>query len=120
MFEKRIPKELELLGFKKYNQRHFVHPDCSHLFLEFTSGFLEIGEDSDITPDEIDVDGVKIKILSPTDCVKDRLASFIHFKAREAVIVAEKHPIDLEEVKRWCIGEQGEKHWEEFLEKIKS
>lgn len=34
-------------------------------------------------------------------------------------MVAKKHPINLKEVQRWCKGEQGEKEWEEFKEKLK-
>ena len=123
MFEKKIPKAMEELGFLKYSQRHYKHPECSHLFIEFPSSFLEIGEDNQITPDEVEVEGEIIKILSPTDCVKDRLASYIHFDAREcldqAVLVAKKHPVKLKEIRKWCEGEKGEKQWEDFLKKIK-
>lgn len=81
------------IGFEKKDMRHYVHPDCKHLFVEFPGGPpLGIGEDNDITPDEVEVEGQVIKIFFPTDCVKDRLASYIHFKAPEcldqAVMVA--------------------------------
>lgn len=102
-----------------------VHDECKHLFVEFPGGPpLGIGEDNEIIPDEVEVEGEIIKIYSPTDCVKDRLASYIHFKAAEcldqAVMVAKKHPVKLEEIKKWCMGEQGEKQWEDFLEKFKN
>ncbi len=62
------------------------------MFIEFPTGPLGIGEDYNITPNEKVVEGTKIKILSPTDCVKDRLASYIHWDAKEcldqAVMVA--------------------------------
>lgn len=124
MFQKGLPEAMEEIGFKKQGTRHYIHPECSHLFIEFPSSFLEIGEDNNITPDELEVDGVKIKILSPTDCVKDRLASYIHFKAREcldqAVMVAKMHPVKFEEIRKWCIGEQGEKQWDDFIKKVRS
>lgn len=123
IFQKGIPEAMKELGFQKHSQRHFAHPECSHLFIEFPSSFLEIGEDNQITPDEVEVEGVRIKILSPTDCVKDRLASYIHFDAREcldqAIMVAKRHPVKLEEVKKWCFGEGGKSHWESFLQKYK-
>jgi hypothetical protein len=84
---------------------------------------LEIGEDSNVIPDEVICNGVKIKILSPTDCVKDRLASYIHFKAREcldqAVLVAKKHPIKLDAVKKWCKNEGAKEAFDDFLKKMK-
>src|SRR5690606_5577939 len=60
------------IGFKKQGSRHFIHSDCKHLFVEFPGGPpLGIGEDNTIIPIEVESEGVKIKILSPTDCVKD-------------------------------------------------
>lgn len=123
MFQKGIPEAMKELGFEKRSQRYYAHPECSHLFIEFPSSFLEIGDDSNITPDEVEIEGVKIKILSPTDCVKDRLASYIHFNAREcldqAVMVADKHPVNYEKIKRWCLSENGEKELKDFLAKLK-
>jgi hypothetical protein len=123
IFTKGIPEAMNEIGFVKKSTRHYAHPDCSQLYVEFPSSFLEIGDDSKITPDEIECESVKIKILSPTDCVKDRLASYIHFSAREcldqAVLVANNHPVNLSEIKRWCLCEKGEKQWENFLAKIK-
>ena len=90
--------------------RHFVHPECAHLFVEFVRPPVAIGDDYNITPLAVQVARTSLKILSPTDCVKDRLASFIHFKAREcldqAVLVARSQPIDRKEVARWC-GREG-------------
>lgn len=113
------------IGFVKKGTRHFIHPECKHLFVEFPGGPpLGIGEDYTIIPDEIDSEGVKIKILSPTDCVKDRLSNYIHFRSREcfdqAVLVARKHPINFESVKKWCEGEFSPSTFEALVEKLKS
>lgn len=40
------------IGFRR-DGRHFVHPGCAHLFVEFVSGPLGIGEDGRIVPDEV-------------------------------------------------------------------
>ena len=124
MFVKGLPEAMLEIGFVRGSGRHYVHPDCKHLHVEFPSSFLEIGEDNQIEPDEVYSDGVKIKILSPTDCVKDRLASYIHFKAREcldqAVLVAKKHPVKLEAVKKWCKNEGAESAFEDFIKKFKA
>lgn len=106
------------LGFEK-SQRFYKHPDCKHLFLEFVGFPVSIGEDYQITPDEIEVEGTKIKIYSPTDCVRDRLAGYIHFSSRDnldqAILVAKRHPINLEKVKQWCTSEKHPEVFEEFL-----
>lgn len=123
MFVKDLPQAMKEIGFVKKSGRHFIHPDCKHLHVEFPGSFLEIGEDNNIKPDELECEGVKIKILSPTDCVKDRLASYIHFKAREcldqAVLVAKTHPIKLQAVKKWCKNEGADWAFNDFVEKTK-
>lgn len=123
MFVKKLPDAMKEIGFEKKGTKHYSHPECTHLTVEFPGSFLEIGDDSNITPDEVECDGVKIKILSPTDCVKDRLASYIHFKAREcldqAAIVAKRHPIKMESIKKWCIKERSEYAYNDLVKKLK-
>ena len=123
MFTKDLSKFMEEIGFKKKSGRHYVHPECKHLHIEFPSSFLEIGDDSNITPDEVKSEGTKIKILSPTDCVKDRLASYIYFKAREcldqAVLVAKKHPVKSKAIQEWCKNERAEWAYNDFIKKLK-
>lgn len=96
------------LGFERRG-RHFAHPECSHLFVEFVSGPLGIGEDLDVHPSTEVVEGRALKILSPTDCVRDRLASYVHFGAAEcldqALLVARAHDLDWDKIERWCRGE---------------
>ncbi len=119
---KELSRALNRLGFFQEG-RHFKHPDCTHLFLEFATFPVSIGEDYEITPAEIVNEGQMIKIYSPTDCVRDRLASYIHFDAQEcldqAVMVAQRHPIKLDMVRKWCIGEGGEQHFKDFSQKLK-
>jgi hypothetical protein len=124
MFVKNLPERMNEIGFRKKAGRHYVHPECKHLHVEFPSSFLEIGEDNKIKPQEIKIEGVKIKILSPTDCVKDRLASYIYFKAREcldqAVLVGKSHPIKLASVKKWCKNEGAEWAYDDLIKKMKA
>lgn len=112
---------IDELGFKKKG-RHYKHDECDHLFLEFMSFPASIGEDYNIKPDEVEVEGQVIKIYSPTDCVRDRLASYIHFDAREcldqAVMVAKKHTVNLSKIKKWCLSEKGQSQWGEFEKEL--
>ena len=122
-FIKNLPQVMKEIGFLRKG-RHYVHPDCSHLYVEFPSGPVEIGDDSKIVPDELEVEGKKIKILSPTDCVKDRLATYIYFKDRvgieQAALVSKSHLVNLEEVKRWCEKENSPHVFEELKNLIKA
>lgn len=123
MFASKLDETMSELGFKKHG-RHFVHPECKHLFVEFPGGPpLGIGEDNTIVPDEVEVSGTIIKILSPTDCVKDRLASYIHYKAQEgldqAVLVAKNQEVNLASIKKWCKGENALSAFDEFLRALK-
>lgn len=65
-----------------------------------------------------------LKLLSPTDCVKDRLASFFYWNdtqaLKQALMVAADHSIDLKNLKRWAKAEGFEKKLEEFLRKVKN
>jgi hypothetical protein len=97
------------IGFRREG-RHFIHPDCRHLFVDFVSGPLGIGEQTHVVPDEIPEGGVRIKLLSPTDSVCDRLASYIHYSSRDALdqaaLVARAQPVDWAKIERWCRGER--------------
>lgn len=123
MFVKNLPAIMQEIGFVKKAGRHYEHPECKHLFVEFPSSFLEIGEDNQIRPDEVSVEGTKIKILSPTDCVRDRLAGYMYFKSRDnfdqAILVAKKHPVNISKIKKWCAGEKHSEVFEEFQRELK-
>jgi hypothetical protein len=118
----KIQSVLEALGFQSMRSRHFEHPECPHLIIEFAPGPLSIGDDFKIKPSEVKVDGRVIKILSPTDCIRDRIASYIHFNARDcldqAVLVAKSQPFDLERVRKWCMAEGAKEKFEEFRRRL--
>lgn len=78
----RIPATMETIGSLSEKSGHYRNPDCKHLFIDFPPGPLELGEDNRIIPDDNLVEGKTIRLRSPTDCVKDRLAATIHWKRR--------------------------------------
>jgi hypothetical protein len=104
----RLPEALAEIGFQPGKSRYFKHPECPHLFLEFPHGPVEIGDEHPITPDEIQVEGRILRLLSPTDCVKDRLASYIHWQSfdcfEQALLVCHRQAerVDLESISAWC------------------
>jgi hypothetical protein len=107
-FAEDLPAAMSEIGFEKEG-RHYRHPECGHLFVEFVSGPVGIGADRRIEPAKVTTRGTTIKLLSPTDSVRDRLAGFIHFGSRDyldqAVMVAVAREIDWRTVERWCRGE---------------
>jgi hypothetical protein len=119
---KHLPQVMKEIGFTVSQSRHYSHPQCKHLIIDFASGPPGIGEDHAIKPAEVSASGQTIKLYSPTDCIRDRLASYIHFKARDcldqAVMVAQKHPFDRAKVKKWCKGEGSQEAFDEFISKL--
>lgn len=120
--EGKLTAILESIGFKKSSGRHYIHPECDK-YVEFVTGPVGIGEDVAIKPDKKIVDGQVLYLYSPTDCIRDRLASYIHFKAREcldqAALVAKKFPFNHNKVKNWCQTEGAPQVYDELLKKLK-
>jgi hypothetical protein len=109
------------LGFKEYN-RYFIHEDTK-LFIEFPRGPLGVGDApvNDIASKEEDT-GI-LKLLTPTDCIKDRLAAYYHWddpqSLEQAIWVAERNDYDLVSIKNWSINEKMMDKFEIFISKIK-
>lgn len=121
-FLKKIMKQI---GFIRKSGRYYSHPKCKHITVEFLSPPVAIGNDYNIIPEEIPVENTIIKVLGPTDCIKDRIASYIYFQSREcldqALLVAQKHPFSMKEIERWCKaeGKEGIIGWKEFISEYK-
>ncbi len=117
-----LPEILAEIGFMPDKSRYFKHPECSHLYLEFPNGPVEIGDEYPVRPDEITVEGRVLRMLSPTDCVKDRMAAYIHWKSRaglkQAALVCrrQKNRVDLSNVEKWCVKEGGQAAYKELVE----
>lgn len=95
------------LGFIEEG-RYFRHPD-SPFFLDFLPPPLSVGEEPVKKIAEIRKGGRVLKLLSPTDCVKDRLAAYFHWNDRQAleqaILVFRDQHVELAEVRRWSIAE---------------
>jgi len=104
----QIRKVLTGLGFTQEKGRHFVHPD-SEFFVEFPTGPLMIGEQRVERVETRQTPQGTLRLLSPTDCVKDRLAAYYHWNDQQALeqakLVAAAQLIDLDDVRRWSIAE---------------
>ena len=62
------------------------------------------------------------RIISPTDCVKDRLAAYFHWGdlpcLEQATMVARENKIDFDEVKRWSEKEGKISQFQYFLDQL--
>ena len=108
---RQLKQALAEIGFTEKN-RYFTHPDTEY-FLEFPSGPLAVGNEPVAVIEELHLETGTLRLLSPTDCVKDRLAAFYHWNDRQclqqAVWVAQERDVDWNEVERWSRqeGEMG-------------
>ena len=51
---KDIDSAMKDIGFVKEGSRHYIHPECKHLFIEFCGGpTIGIGDDTNIKPKEL-------------------------------------------------------------------
>jgi hypothetical protein len=104
---RKVSRVLKALGFKRKG-RHFVHP-ATRFFVEFPTGPLMIGDQRVERASERNTSTGRLRLLSPTDCVKDRLAAFFHWSDRQgleqALLVAKAQKINRTEVRRWSRSE---------------
>ena len=105
---RQLKQVLKMIGFAEY-QRYFRHPDTRY-FLEFPAGPLAVGNAPAGCIAALKFPSGTLRLLSPTDCVKDRLAAYYHWKDRQsleqALLVARRRSIDLKEIQRWS-GQEG-------------
>lgn len=99
------------LGFSETKTRGiYAHPDLPFT-LEFLRGPLAVGGTVLTAWDTWEKDGKTLYILSPIDCVRDRMAAAIHWhdqnSAKQAAAVAQERPIDLDALRDWCMEEGG-------------
>src|SRR4030065_847190 len=101
-FAKRqnIRSAIQEIGFQEEG-RHFRHPD-TELLIEFPPGPLAVGKEPVKKEGEHELPTGILRIISPTDCVKDRLAAYYHWNdlqcLEQASLVAEAHAIGMEAI----------------------
>jgi hypothetical protein len=115
----KIKVVMEKIGFQEQG-RYFVNPDIK-FFVEFPDGPLSVGEEPVKEVSEFKLTTGTLRVVSPTDCVKDRLCAYYFWNDQQglaqAVLVAESQNVDLKEVKRWSKAEGKEREYEIFKSK---
>jgi hypothetical protein len=104
---RKIRDAMTEIGFYEEG-RYFRHPE-TQFFVEFPPGPLAIGEEPVKQIVEKKLSTGILKIISPTDCVKDRLAAYYHWDDQQAlmqaILVAQRHKINIDEIRRWSLVE---------------
>ena len=108
-------------GFKNQG-KDFYHEETDFT-VEFPGSKLVIGDEPMKPEGKIKQGKFVLKLLSPTQCVMDRLAAFYYWRDRQsleqAIMVALKHPIKLLKIKRWSEKEGMTSQYEIFLQRLK-
>jgi hypothetical protein len=116
----KIKSVMEKLGFQEQG-RYFINPE-TEFFVEFPDGPLSVGEESVKEVNEFELATGTLQVVSPTDCVKDRLCAFYFWNDQQglaqAVLVAESQNVDLKEIKRWSKAEGKDREYEFFKSKL--
>lgn len=113
-----ISDSLSKLGFKKTKGRYYVHPETD-FYIEFPSPPVAVGSKPLKEFHEIQTDSGYLKLLTPTQCVMDRLAAYYYWNDQQsleqAIAVAKSHQIDYIEVEEWSIAEGMVSKFELFI-----
>jgi hypothetical protein len=116
----RIKSVMEELGFHEQG-RYFIHTETT-FFVEFPDGPLSVGEEPVREISEFELATGTLKVLSATDCVKDRLCAFYFWNdlqgLEQAILVFNNQRVDLKEIKRWSKVEGKEKEFNSFRNKL--
>lgn len=116
-----IATSMQEIGFEEQKTRYFKHPESEHI-VEFPAGPLSVGGEPVRQIDEIEYSTGVLRIVSPTDCVKDRLVAYYHWGDRQsltqAVLVAGENEIDLDEIRRWSQAEGSLSKFKEIRDQL--
>jgi hypothetical protein len=103
----KIQDAMSELGFQEVG-RHYEHPAVA-LVVEFPGGPLSVGKQRVGKIETLEYETGNLRIISPTDCVKDRLAAYFFWGDRQsldqAIMVARDYEIDIEEIANWALEE---------------
>jgi len=103
----KIEEVMQDIGFHQAG-RHFEHPE-TRLLVEFPGGPLSVGKQQVSKIEVLEYETGILRVISPGDCVKDRLAAYYYWGDRQslaqAIIVVQENPIDLSEIAAWSQAE---------------
>lgn len=118
-----LDRAMAPIGFARGAGRHYTHP-ATEFIVEFPSGPLMVGAERIERHAERRTPIGTIRLLTPTDAVKDRLAGFLHWSDRQnleqALALCRAQPVKLADVERWAAGEGQEERFATFLARLRN
>ena len=119
---RKIKEIMHTLGFTEYKmKRYFAHKDTS-LSIEFPREPLGVGDAPVKEVATRTTETGTLKLLTPTDCIKDRLAAYYYWDDNQsldqAVWVASKNEFDMDAVESWSKNEGMNVKFEIFRERV--
>jgi len=119
---KELAPILDELGFIRKDGRLFEHPECGFL-LDFPAPPLAVGNEPVSKFNSIRTRRGVIHLLTPTDCVKDRLAAYFFWNDRQAleqaILVAKDNKINQAEIAGWAVKEGATEKLKVFQRKLR-
>lgn len=113
----RIKKVMIEIDFIE-DGRHYIYPNTS-IIVEFPPGPLNVGMEPVKKIERVELKTGLLKIISATDCVKDRLAAFYHWNdmqcLNQARLVRKHANVDLDEIERWSRNEGKMEEYKRFI-----
>ncbi|MBU2495900.1 MAG: hypothetical protein ABIK20_07185 [Candidatus Omnitrophota bacterium] len=105
---KELVPILNGLGFKRKDGCLFENPKCKFL-IDFPMPPIAIGNEPVLEFNSLRTKHGIIILLTPTDCVKDRLAAYFFWNDRQAleqaVLVVRSNKVNLTKIRKWAESE---------------
>jgi len=120
---KDIAEILSGLGFQRESSRHFIRKDCP-FFIEFVAPPVSVGNEPIKKEEMVKTRYGSLRLLTPTDSVKDRLASYYHWNdpqaLEQAIMVAKAQKVKMTEIRKWSEKEDHKEKFDTFFRMLKA
>lgn len=117
---RKISPVLEKLGFVNTGGCLFQNPKCKFL-IDFPAPPVSIGDEPVLKFNNLKTQLGTIQLLTPTDCVKDRLAAYFFWKdlqsLDQAIMVAKRNKVNFSGIKKWAEKQVEPNKYKEFVKK---
>lgn len=113
---------VQSMGFKRKGTT-YAH-ELVPITLDFVDEEIRVGAELIERYETVEEGGLQLHLLTPTDCVRDRLASFYWFSDRTALVAACgvtracADRVSLEEIREWSEREAEKEKFAQFIERL--
>ncbi len=117
---RKISPVLQELGFLNTGGRLFKNPKCKFI-IDFPAPPVSIGDSPVRKFNNIKNRLGNIQLLTPTDCVKDRLAAYYFWNDQQsleqAIMVSKRNKVNFSEIEKWSVNQEETVKYKEFLKR---